>query len=736
MSEISSSIKITDEFSAPLKELAVQSWECKNAVTSVAKSLVELNEDCESIADVFKKTARTFKDEFTDDVIENSYKMVTALSAVAKTTTNVGRVWVDAFHGDVSKGFRDSFASSTAKANLKLLGSTTGDIFREGVHGALSEMRWQKIHDLSMKAFNKLKDDTIKLFGALQNSINQSLDEITISEKLEAMWGDAGKVAKQRAYELANEIGESATMVTELAAKAAYEGIGTDQFDKMMKLADKVSKLKPGETVESAATTLMSDLKSGHSASTISQMFGGGEVMERQLKRAGYERALNRGDVDKALEIAEKIAEQAGLTNEKYNDAYSNMSQNFKRIFNVIDNVKKRLGETFNRSFAPTVEKVKNFVTSEKFQTVVNIFDKIVGLVGKIANWFTEGIINNIEWMGVLLGIAGIAKLFLIINRIKAIIGMSKLALAVVKLFRGPIGWIIGGLGRVIKHLISIGAKQALIYLKSKAMSMLKVAGPWMLVGAAIGVALKVLHSLFGEGKSFKEFLMGGIAAAFQLLVNVFQNVFTFFGNLFGKIHILFLEVKKVATGMKQVFMQNIGVLLQWILDKIMAFLDKTGLGEILSAIGLDVGSAAKTASEWIGDLGKEETEKLEAISKQIEAIKAKEVEYISVMNGVKEAYESNGETVKTMLKGLFKSNEKQEKAQDGIAGDTDKIRKLNEQEEELRWMKAFSDRQITSSYNSMTSNVRNININGMSQAGMLEVGRRSLSTMPSRSSM
>lgn len=736
MSEISSSIKITDEFSAPLKDLVVQSWECNNAVTAVAKSLVELNEDCESIADVFKKTARTFKDEFVDDVTENSYKMVTALSAVAKTTTNVGRVWVDAFNGNVSKGFRDSFASSTAKANLKLLGNTTGDIFREGIHGALSEMRWQKIHDLSMKAFNKLKDDTIKLFGALQNSINQSLDEITISEKLEAMWGDAGKVAKQRAYELANEIGESATMVTELAAKAAYEGIGTDQFDKMMKLADKVSKLKPGETVESAATTLMSDLKSGHSASTISQMFGGGEVMERQLKRAGYERALNRGDVDKALEIAEKIAEQAGLTNEKYNDAYSNMSQNFKRIFNVIDNVKKRLGETFNRSFAPTVEKVKNFVTSEKFQTVVNIFDKIVGLVGKIANWFTEGIINNIEWMGVLLGIAGIAKLFLIINRIKAIIGMSKLALAVVKLFRGPIGWIIGGLGRVIKHLISIGAKQALIYLKSKAMSMLKVAGPWMLVGAAIGVALKVLHSLFGEGKSFKEFLMGGIAAAFQLLVNVFQNIFTFFGNLVKKIQVLFLEVKKVAIGMKQVFMQNIGTLLQWILDKIMAFLDKTGLGEILSAIGLDVGSAAKTASEWIGDLGKEETERLEAISKQIEAIKAKEVEYVNIMNGVKEAYESNGETVKAMLKGLFKSNEKQEKSQSGIAGDTDKIRKFNEQEEELRWMKAFSDRQITSSYNSMTSNVRNININGMSQAGMLEVGRRSLSTMPSRSSM
>lgn len=736
MSEISSSIKITDEFSAPLKELVVQSWECNTAVTAVAKSLVELNEDCESIADVLKKTARTFKNEFVDDVVENSYKMVTALSAVAKTTTNVGRIYVDAFKGNVSKDFRNAFASSTAKANFKLLGNTTGDIFMEGVHGALSEMRWQKIYDLSTKAFNKLKDDTIKLFGALQNSINQSLDEITISEKLEGMWGNAGKVAKRRAYELANEIGESATMVTELAGKAAYEGIGTEQFERMMRLADKVSKLKPGETVESAASTLMSDLKSGHSAGTVAQMFGGGEVMERQLKRAGYERALNRGDVDKALEIAEKIAEQAGLTNEKYNDAYSNMSQNFKRIFNVIDNVKKRLGETFNRSFAPTVAKVKDFVTSEKFQTVVNIFDKIVGLVGKIANWFTEGIINNIEWMGILLGVAGIAKLFLIINRIKAIIGMSKLGLAVVKLFRGPLGWIIGGLGRMIKHLIAIGVKQSLIYLKSKAMAALKVAGPWLIAAAAIGIALKVLHHLFGEGKTFTEFIMGGIAAGYQLALNAFMNVLIFFSKIGDKIHVVFLTAKMGLLSFKQTVMQNIGQLLKWLVDNIAEFIEDSGLGTILSALGIDIGGIASSASDWFGDMGKAETEAIEKISKQIEGIKMNELEYIDIMQGVKEAYDSNGETVKKFLSGLFASNKKQEEDQDGIAGNTDKIRKMNEQEEELRWMKAFSDRQIMSSYNSMTSNVRNININGMSQAGMIEVGRRSLSTMPSRSMM
>ena len=86
-----------------------------------------------------------------------------------------------------------------------------------------------------------------------------------------------------------------------------------------------------------------------------------------------------------------------------------------------------------------------------------------------------------------------------------------------------------------------------------------------------------------------------------------------------------------------------------------------------------------------------------------------------------------------TWLEDIFTVNKK---TGEGIETANDQLKKMNEQEEELRWMKAFSDRQITSHYNSMTSYTRNVNINGMSQAGIVEMGRRSLSAIPSRAAM
>lgn len=726
MSEISSSIKITDEFSEPLKELAKASFQAEDAISSVSVSLVEQAKVIKGIAEQGKDLVYDIKDSLVPayDQFKNS---ITGVGTAFKNMSE--NMDVDSF-----KELAVAFVDAT-KASVEL-GKETGNVILQvlKLRVAILDLPFTVLYKTAMGAFNKLKESTINLAKSLKSSIEQSLDEITIAEKMEAMWGEAGRVAKRRAYELANQIGESATMVTELAGKAAYEGIGTEQFERMMLLADKVSKLKPGETVESAASTLMSDLKSGHSAGTIAQMFGGGQVMERQLRNAGYERALNRGDVDEALKIAEKIAEKSGLTKENYNDAFGNMSQNFKRIFNVIDNVKKRLGETFNRSFAPTVEKVKEFVTSEKFQTVVNIFDKIISKVGELANFFTEGIIDNIEVMGVLLAVAGVAKMALIFRMVTRIVKASKLLLAITKLFRGPISMIITGLVNMIRYLVSIGVKQSIIYLKAKAMAALKIAGPYLLVGVAIAAALKLLHVFFGEGKTFTEFLMGGIAAAYQLALNAFMNVLIFFNRMVDEVHIVFLEAKKTALGVKQAFMQNIGQLLQWMVGAVQRFIDESGLGAILSALGIDIGGIASSASDWISDLGKEETEALAEISKQIESIRTNELEYIDIMQGVKEAWISNGETVKNFLKNLLFSNKDQEKNQKGIAGNTDKIRQYNEQEEELRWLKAFSDRQIMSAYTMSTSNSNVYNFNGMSQRAVdIQAGKHNITALPGR---
>ena len=55
MSEITSSIRIEDGFTEPLKSLAKASRDVESGITAVAKSLVEQTKEMESISEEAKK---------------------------------------------------------------------------------------------------------------------------------------------------------------------------------------------------------------------------------------------------------------------------------------------------------------------------------------------------------------------------------------------------------------------------------------------------------------------------------------------------------------------------------------------------------------------------------------------------------------------------------------------------------------------------------------------------------
>ena len=577
-----------------------------------------------------------------------------------------------------------------------------------------------------MGAFNKLKDAYIKTFTNVKDAIERSLDDLSITDKLTSMYGEAGKVAKDRAYELANQIGESSRMVTELSAKAAYEGIGTDHFERMMKLADKVGKLKAGETTEGAANTLMSNIKSGQDASSIAQLFGGGQMMERQLRNAGYERALHRGDLDTALDIAEKIAEQAGLTDENYAHATDTLSNNYKKIQNVIENFKQRISEIFANTLAPSVKKVKDFLESDKFKKIQSIVEFIVEKIGNFVNGTVTFMIDHVEWLGIFLGIGIAAKTMLIMKLVSKI-------LFLMSPFRGILIAIGRQLMVCLAHLIKIGLKQTLILIKSKAIAALKVAGPWLLAGAAIAAATYGVYKYLGVSKSFGGWLLGMLAAGYKYWTNVTQNVFVW---ICEKLPIYF---KEAVTIIQAKFFDMLGSMKQKFGDFIATIYE--GLAKASSAMGLEdlaegQMKVAIEAKSWGSDaLGKAASYYKEIQDLENE-LKTADRHMIDVWEGTQEAYESEGATVVEWLKKLFNQGEEQTKEQKGIKSDSSKIRQLNEQEEELGWLKAFSDRQIMSSYNSMTSNSRTINLNGVSQNTMAEAYRRNRSTIPSRAAL
>jgi hypothetical protein len=78
----------------------------------------------------------------------------------------------------------------------------------------------------------------------------------------------------------------------------------------------------------------------------------------------------------------------------------------------------------------------------------------------------------------------------------------------------------------------------------------------------------------------------------------------------------------------------------------------------------------------------------------------------------------------------LRQSNE----AQGKIESDTSRIRRYNEREEELGWLKAFSDRQIMNSYSQSTSYSRSVVVNGLSDTGRREIARLNANARSNRS--
>ena len=823
MPDVKSVISIADEFSGPLLRLSATALESGNAVDTLNEAVNIGKEYLADYVDELKYSASSIQKGITNQLVPSVQGLIGDLSDVGSLFTDafgandiassLKEMTMLAFDGssafdalfdsvlqqgeligeftddvsnriggivsDIKEGVipsvvqaKDSFKglASSTKAMFEDMNSETVNEFamalletvvasKNAATGIASvgfqimstisfirNFKLRLINSISMGAFNNLKAAYIKTFNNVRDAIDRSLDDISMTDRLNALYGEAGGVAKERAYKLANELGESARMVTELSAKAAYEGIGTDHFERMMKLADKVGKLS-GESTDNVANSLIDNIKNGQDASSLARMFGGGQMMERQLRHSGYERALHRGDLDEALKIAEKIAEQAGLTDERYEKATDSLSNNYKRIQNVTENFKQRISEIYSQSFAPAVKKVREFLESEKFKKIQSIIEVIVKKVGEFVNSTVEMMIDNIHWLGIFLGIGVASKTMLIIKLISKIIGFS-----------GPIrkflGFAFRMVGGILGKIVSIVAQKGVL-------AAMRLAGPWLAVGAAVTGIVYGIYKLSGTTKSFTDWIKEKfqtasriLAAGYRVLQNVFANVFIFFDHIGDYI----MNLPSLAKAAFEDILDELETLRKKIKGEDLRpriYIDKSELDsmseEAKKALGkiyeeTSYGSAGSNsfsafpggghgASTKYFYYGKEEVKKSKT-DELIEKIQANQIQYLNVWEGADKALEEGWGSTVDWLKKIFQQGEEQTKEQQGIKSDTNKLRQFNEQEEELRWLKAFSDRQIMSAYNSMTTNNRTINMNGVSQNTMAEAYRRNRSTIPARAAM
>lgn len=568
----------------------------------------------------------------------------------------------------------------------------------EGVKGYTEKLTgmYSQLTDTSQAQSNMMKlffvgntDDGVinKYFDHMNDVISRNIESIELRDKLRAMYGDAADEARDSSFKLAMQIGEDTKEVTRLAAKSAQQGIGTQEFERIMMLADRVGSLNYGEDTMGVAEQLVSNMKSGHDAGTIASLYGGGEKMERQLKAAGYERALNAGDLNKALDIAEKIAQEAGYTNEAYENASQSLSRNWKRIGTFVENIRDRVETLYTETFEPLVKCLADFLQSKEVQTAMKVIDGIANVITHYIKKGVQFIADNID------------KIFKI--------GMVATAWSLLTPIR----------------LISIA-------MGGTTLSFLAI------IAAGVGLFLLLNHILQELGVC--QSMAGLIAGTFVFWKNVLDNIGIFIGNIPDSFSELFYKIKKhaleLAKSIVELFSESIHSIADDVIDTIDNIINNTPMGKM---IGIDFDANAIKAAITPTEITKKLDDMIWVANSRAKIAADAQDKYIDALKGVDEAYQIQSfEELGDKLGDYFGQFTSLTNAVNGIKGNTDAIRKYNEQEEELKWLKAFSDRQITSSYSSMTSNVRNVTFNGMSQAGMAEMGRRNISTIPSRARM
>lgn len=692
------------------------------------------------------------------------------------------------------------------------------------------------IQNIAFSLLKKFKDELIGVIRAADAAIAQSFDRHILSDKFSTIHGERGVVANQRTALVADKYGLNDEVVKQLALAAGSGRIGTADFERIMALSDKIARLSPNETTENVASALIQSISGERDAGTLAGLLGGrtkmseqlknaglegqlgidpdnpkfglkdfsleniksvfntitgrdvassaksealkifsrGTLLENQLIGAGYENALNEGNLTEALNIAEKITEQAGFTNDKYAEATDTLSNNYQAIHTNMDNIKRRLGEIYTKELEPAVKLVKEFMESEEFKRIINYVAYGVKFVGSVVNKIITAMIEGISFIEKVAIVGVIAKLYLAFRSVQAIIGFLPLIktglvwLLRVLGLRGLAGKLAAISVQTVKQIIlnkilvaenlkrdaatgRILWKESKIALTEGALSKIKLVGKWLAVAAAVGLVLYGIYKLTDETKSFGEYISALLGVTWQFLFNGFQRLAFYIINFIpGKF-------KNACDLIAGAFWQLIGDIQKHFGDMF------TGLyrtiAEGLEKIGAkDLAKGYREAALYTNSFGetaynasRDAYKKIEERNRRLEIL---DKEIPKLTDGLKEAWDTNGKSawkkfdsitgikdilgeIKDKTAGLTTDLMKGFKSFLGMEDETNdhlgNIESSMSDQEELRWLKAFSDRQIMNSYSQSTSHTSTTNIYRASEQLAAEGMRRTLKSRPSK---
>lgn len=242
-----------------------------------------------------------------------------------------------------------------------------------------------------------IANQAMQAFCKIAESVKGALDDIALKEQAIAMLGpDAGQALAGFAHGASRELGRSRSEIMNAAMRWRRTGIGGADIVGMTALADRFANLNPGKSYEDVAGAL-NDAVRGKDVGALAELLGGGEGVERALRRAGVERRLRSGDVSGAMEAFQSVADGFGYTQAKADQMGNTISRKVEKITGLVkDRVTDMFGNIVSRA-EPYIDRVLDWIQSDEFEKFFDEIESGIVAVVDLAGAAVDGIGSAID---------------------------------------------------------------------------------------------------------------------------------------------------------------------------------------------------------------------------------------------------------------------------------------------------------------------------------------------------
>lgn len=249
----------------------------------------------------------------------------------------------------------------------------------------------------------------------------------------------AGTAFERVVRKLSNSYGISASEIRKAGINWRMLGIGGEDILKMTELSNRISKVVPGMTFESASDAFTRAIRE-RDTSALSELLGGGEAINKRFEELKVDDLLKKGNLREVLKVFQQISKEVGITDKKGEVLSNTFEFKVKRIRQIIGNFISEIREGFIQKIEPYVTKLLNYLEDPEVQQSLSaIKNIIIDFIGRLVNFGKNALNVFIKLaetiFGIKIGVAGLAGAFKVVSFIGKIKLIEKALTFLVKKF-------------------------------------------------------------------------------------------------------------------------------------------------------------------------------------------------------------------------------------------------------------------------------------------------------------